>query len=260
MIPAKRRHRRRAALLASGPAGWLDDRMQERSDRRGEYVARISFVGRESGRVRALSGFRKQHHTIPDAVNRATSAFFAKLCANELATEAEQHFQRTRTALGYKRTEIALAVASPVALLTTKDFTLELAYALEPGAPASYTVTRTLHGLRGGDRARSAEFDALFAGMFSAVVFTLTKGVRVDAVVDAVEGLDGAAGLTVDYPSDCRHCTLSVEGVAAQVVCDGATLEMRFPRSGGPRELIEAFEAVRRAFALTKARGLAGLI
>jgi hypothetical protein len=235
-------------------------RMAKAADDPHAFFSRISLTGRSSGRVRTLKGFKKAIHTEPDAVTAATMAFLARLCAPELAAEGEALFARARAALGYKRREVALEVTSPAAVLTAKDFTLELAYALEPGDPAAYVVTRTLHSLNGGTLVRTAEFDGLFAGMFSTVVLTLTKGVRVDAVIDAVEGLEEAVGLTVDYPSDCQHCVLSVEGVAAQVVCDGATLEMRFPQPGTPRELIEAFAAVRHAFALTKARGLAGLV
>jgi hypothetical protein len=44
------------------------------------------------------------------------------------------------------------------------------------------------------------------------------------------------------------------------VICDGATLELRFSRSGAPAELVTAFLAVRAAFALTKNRVLAGLL
>ena len=79
-------------------------------------------------------------------------------------------------------------------------------------------------------------------------------------MIDAVEALDGAHGLTVAYPADCRHCVLAVVGVAAEVVCDGATLEMRFPRAGSPRELFAEFQAARAAFALSKNRVLAGLL
>jgi hypothetical protein len=96
--------------------------------------------------------------------------------------------------------------------------------------------------------------------VFGGIVFGLTKGARVEAVIDAVEEKGGAGGLTVSYPSDCRHCVLAVEGVSAEVICDGATLEMRFPRNGSPRELVESFAAVRSAFALTKDRVLAGLL
>jgi hypothetical protein len=51
-----------------------------------------------------------------------------------------------------------------------------------------------------------------------------------------------------------------VEGVNAEVICDGATLEMRFPRAGSPRELMAEFVAVRAAFALTKDKALRGLL
>jgi len=224
------------------------------------FVSRLSLVGRRTGRVKALAGFKKQHHTVPDAVNAATSAFLGKLCAGELAVEGEQWFQRAKTAFGYKRAELTLDVASPAAVLAAKDFTLEIAYALEAADPAGYGVTLTLHNLSGGELVERPEFEELFARMFEGMVFGLTKGTRVEAVIDAVEAQAGAGGLTVSYPSDCRHCVLAVAGVDAAVVCDGATLEMRFPRPGSPRELVAAFVAVRSAFALSKDRVLAGLL
>lgn len=224
------------------------------------FVSRISLVGRSGGRVKNLAGFRKQHHTVPDAVNAVTTAFLGKLCAAELAEEAEGFFQRSKAAFAYKRTDLTLDVTSPTAVLTAKDFTLELAYALEKADAGGYAVTRTLHSLREGGLVARPEFNELFAAMFSGMVFGLAKGVKVEAVIDAVEARDGGDSLAVSYPSDCRHCVLLVDGVAAEVICDGATLEMRFPKPGSPAELVEAFAAVRSAFALTKNRVLAGLL
>lgn len=224
------------------------------------FVSRISLVGRSSGLVKTLAGFRKQHHTVPDAVNPATTAFLGKLCAGDLSEEAEKFFQRSKAAFGYKRTDLSLEVTSPAAVLTARDFVLELAYALEKADPAGYEVTRTLHSLSDGALVGRPEFNELFAGLFTGLVFGLAKGVKVEAVVDAVEALDDGSELTVSYPSDCRHCVLQVTGVSAEVICDGATLEMRFPRPGSPAELVEAFAAVRSSFALTKNRVLAGLL
>ena len=87
------------------------------------FVSRLSLVGRRTGRVKALASFKKQHHTVPDAVNAATSAFLGKLCASELAAEGEQWFQRAKAAFGYKRAELTLEVASPAAVLAAKNFT-----------------------------------------------------------------------------------------------------------------------------------------
>ena len=238
----------------------LTPRMPKPAGPSNPFVSRISLVGRSSGLVKNLAGFRKQHHTVPDAVNAATTAFLGKLCATELAEEAESFFQRSKAAFAYKRTDLALDVTSPTAVLTAKDFTLELAYALEKADAAAYEVTRTLHSLREGGLVARPEFNELFAAMFSGMVFGLAKGVKVEAVIDAVEAHGGEDGLAVSYPSDCRHCVLLVDGVSAEVICDGATLEMRFPKPGSPAELVEAFAAVRSAFALTKNRVLAGLL
>lgn len=224
------------------------------------YVAAVSLLGHGSGAVKSLAGFRKSHHTVPDAANAVTTAFLAKLCATELAAEGEQYYQRIKTALGYKRADLQLEVTSPVAVLTARDFILEIAYALERENPAAFRVTRTLHSLRRGDLVDDEEFDRLFAGTFTTIVFTLAKGVKVEAVIDAVEARPPGDPLKVSYPSDCRHCVLTVQGVGAEVLCDGASLEMRFPRAGSPREMIAAFLAVRAAFALTKDRVLAGLL
>ena len=247
-------------LLAIAPARCLTRRMPPSAASANPYVSRLSLVGRSTGLVKSLSGFRKQHHTVPDAVNAVTTAFLGKLCAGELAEEAEGFFQRSKAALAYKRTDLSLEVASPVAVLTAKDFTLELAYALERSNAAGYEVTRTLHGLRDGGLVARPEFNGLFAAMFTGMVFGLAKGVKVEAVIDAVEARGGEDGLAVSYPSDCRHCVLIVDGVAAEVLCDGATLEMRFPKPGSPAELVAAFAAVRSAFALSRNRVLAGLL
>jgi hypothetical protein len=224
------------------------------------FVTRISLAGRSSGLVKNLATFRKQHHTVPDAVNPATTAFLGKLCATELAEEAEGYFQRSKEAFGYKRADLTLEISSPNAVLVTRDFTLELAYALEKANPAGYEVTRTLHGVKNADVVARPEFNELFSALFDGLVFGLAKGVKVEAVIDAVEAQDPASGLTVSYPSDYRNCVLRVEGVAAEVICDGASLEMRFPRTGSPAELVEAFATVRSAFALAKNRALSGLL
>lgn len=223
-----------------------------------DIIAGIGFIGRSGGAVKTLHGFKKGHHTLPDAANATTNAFLGKICAAELGEQAEALFQRVRAELGYKRREISLALASPGAVLAAKDFTVEITYALENADPARYLVTQILHSLRSDDLAQTEEFAAVFAAMFSEITFGLKKGARVEAVIDAIEALDETAGLAVNYPADCRECIIGVQGVDAQVRCTGATLDIVFPRAGSPRDLIAGFAAVRGAFAVS--RELAGLL
>lgn len=221
-------------------------------------VAGIGFVGRGSGRVKNLEGFKKAHHTVPDAANAVTNAFLGKICERELGDEAEKLFQEVRVALDYKRKDIALSVTGPLAVLGAKDFTLEIFYALNERDPAQYDITTTLRGLMSLDLARTEAFGRIFGGRFTEISFNLKKGAPVETVIDAIEELDADDGLTVVYPSDYRDCTIRVEGVDAEVRFSGATLDILFPRAGGPAELVEAFAAIRDAFRISK--GLSGLI
>jgi len=221
-------------------------------------VAGISFVGRGGGLVKDLDGFKKGHHSVPDAANAVTNAFLGKICAGELGDEAEKLFQEIRTALDYKRKDIALSVTSPLAVLGARDFTVEIYYVLEERDPARYAATTTLRGLMSVELARRDAFARIFAGRFTEISFALKKGAHVAAVIDAIEELEADDGLTVTYPSDYRDCTISVTDIDAQVRCTGPTLEIVFPRAGGPAELIEAFAAVRESFRISK--GLSGLI
>jgi len=225
-------------------------------------LASISMVGRSEGAVKTLGGFRKDRHTVPDAANAVTNAFLAKLCDGELREEAETLFHNVRTALAYKRKDLSLDLSAGNATLTTRDFVWELAFALKDDEPARYRVTRTLHSLRNRALMHLDEFDGLWNRAFTTLVFSLVKGVAVEAVIDAVETLDGedATGLAVTYRSDCSECMLTVPGVEAAVRCTGATLEAEFPRGASPRELLDSFSAIRGAFALTRDVTLGGLI
>lgn len=224
------------------------------------YVTRVRMVGDlGAGAVKTLSGFRKGMHTVPDSLSPATQAFFGRLCADRIAEEGEEWFQRARADLSYRRKDLTLEVTSPSAVLTAKDFIFEIVYALSPDDPSRFEGKQTLYEVQAGCLGREV-FERLFEGQFSEIIFDLTKGVSVEAVIDAVEELDGSTGLRVQYPSDYSSCVLTVTDVEAEVMCDGSSLSMRFPRAGGPSELIEAFAAVRHAFRLSKKTALAGLL
>ena len=117
-----------------------------------------------------------------------------------------------------------------------------------------------LRDVREADFILGAACDSVFSATFTQIIFTLARGVSVEAVIDAVEALPGPARLDVAYPADCTECTLGVSGVDATVRCTGATLELVFPRAGSPRELIEAFGEVRTAFRFTQDASLSGLL
>jgi hypothetical protein len=246
--------------LAIPSAARLFRTMSSEAEFTPSTLAALHLSGHGSGLVKKLRGFRKDRHTVPDAVNAATQAFFARLCAEEVAEEGEQWFQRAKTTLGYKRRDLTLTLGNASALLQAKDFTLETTWSLNEADPNEYAVSRTLRDFTSADFVLGPGCDEVFASTFTEIVFTLARGVAVEAVVDAVEALSAESALTVQYPANCSECTLGVPHIDATVRCTGATLEMIFPSAGSPRELIEAFGRVRAAFRFTQDTALAGLL
>jgi len=225
----------------------------------GGTVNAFRFSGHSTGLVKSLGGFVKGRHKLPDAITPTTLSFLAKLCADELAQEAEDFFQRARTLCAYKRKDLELSVASPLAQLTAKDFTFELLYGFDGDDPESYRIVRTLQGISELDFLHSQPCRELFSERFDELIFSLVKGAPVEKVIDAIEDLEDTP-LRVDYPSDCSHCILSVEGVDAKVRFDGAELSMLFDRQGAPGDLLDAFNQVRAAFRLSRDKALSGLL
>jgi hypothetical protein len=226
-----------------------------------ELIRQIRWTGTTCGLVKTLPLFNKKFHTVPDAATPATTAFLAKLYAPELAAEAESFFQKTREALHYKRTDISLSTSGANAILQTPDFTLEWDCALNTATPEEWVRTCVLHSVARRALLDTPGFDGLFDGAFSKLEFLLTTPVQIEAVIDAVEALDGKSdpAFSVDYPSNYAQCTVRVGGVVESVVFTGGSLYMEFPRPGSPRELADEFARVRHAFDLANAAGLSDM-
>lgn len=223
-------------------------------------LARIVLEGVQSGEVRRLPGFRKGLHTVPDRVTPTTEAFLGKLCVAELEGEGEALFRLARTAFGYKRRDLSFSVTGPTGLLTARHFTFERTYSLDPGDPAQYLLSFRLSQLRGADPDLPAKLDSLFPALFSTLQFPLDEAVSVEGLIDGVEALDESSPLSVDYPPDCRECTIRVPGVAAEAICNGHSLALRFPGLHGPSEIFTAFGEVRVAFLASGAGDLGALV
>lgn len=231
--------------------------MSEKSDSLKRAVSSLALVGQVRGEVRRLEAFDKKRHTVPDRVCGATQAFLEKLCESELTEEAEALFQAAREAFGYKRKELSLAVTGGTARLETKDFALELRYELDSEDAAQFVVETSVNEVASRDLLESDAFAAAVGSRFDRLRCGLGKRVSVESVIDVVED-DESGEASVTYPSDCSWCEVTVEGIAGTVFVDGATLEVRFGRLVGARDLMAVFERLGDQFFV--AAGLDGVL
>jgi hypothetical protein len=139
-----------------------------------------------------------------------------------------------------------LSVESPVALLSGKEFTFEIAYELDSDTPSTYQMITTLSGLNHVEILKSDVFNEICHGLFSQFSYGLTDAVQVEEVIDAVEACS-KPGITVEYPSDCRECSVFLEGFSGYIKCRQFSLDIMLLTKSSPKTFLGGFEALRGA-------------
>ena len=203
----------------------------------------LTLVGRQEGMVKRMDDFDKSRHTVPRFASDRAQLFLAKLAEPELVEWGEELFAGFREAMVYRRKDISLAVDNGVARIESKDFVLERRYSLQEDSPDSYDIETELMNASGADLLEHEAFNQAVGSSFERMRCVFRREVLVEDLVDGIEDAE-AGGVTVTYPSTCEYCDVRIEGQEAIFRFDSATLEIRYPSFGMPRQLIAAYRAM----------------
>ncbi len=223
-----------------GPMVYAQNR-QMMSNSPSAEASNAHLVGTRPGSVKNLLGFRKGVHKIPAILpDNMYERQFAGICAPDIEKLGLELFEKLRTARGYKRKEINLAVNSPDATITTSDFILDLSYAPDPADPGDYQLTYDLHNIRDITIFADGSLDAVFSGVFNRVSFTFARAITVADLIDELEEKPGvSAGLR--YPPDCGEVVMQLPGLIGQVRVTSRELEVVSPAGTSPAGLVKSF-------------------
>jgi len=223
----------------------MDSNAQDSSSR---LIRNLSFVGQFEGLVKRMDGFDKSRHTPPKFASDRAQQFLARLAEPELTEWGEELFTAFREGMGYRRKDISLSIENGSARIEAKDFTLERRYELFHDEPDSYWVETELREAVSSDFLEEGGFNESVGPQFERLRCVFQRETRVEDVIDGIEEAEGSM-VSVDYPSTCEHCEARIEGLDAIFRFDAATLEVRFPSFGMPRQLIGAYRAMSDALA-----------
>lgn len=211
-------------------------------------IRNLSFVGQYQGLVKRMNGFDKSRHTPPKFASDRAQQFLARLAEPELAEWGEELFTALREGMGYRRKDISLSIENGSARIEAKDFTLERRYELFQNEPESYWVETELREAGSSDLLEEGGFNEAVGPQFERLRCVFQRETKVEEVIDGIEEADSSS-VSVDYPSTCEHCEARIEGLDAVFRFDAATLEIRFPSFGMPRQLIGAYQSMADALA-----------
>ncbi|MCP4449956.1 MAG: caspase family protein [Planctomycetes bacterium] len=167
-------------------------------------VKRIDMLGSKGGSIRELSGFRKTHHRIPDAINDRTEMFVQGIASDDVRIEATQLHNSLKANYGYKRKEIQLDIQGASADIATKDFDLSIAFSQNTEDAGDYTIEYLITNVRDPDALQDEGLQKILHQHFDEVRFSIKGRVDLGEIIDAIEA-ETQDQISIDYPPDCSH-------------------------------------------------------
>jgi len=208
----------------------------------------LTLVGLQEGLVKRMDGFDKSRHTAPRFASDRAQQFLARLANPELSEWGEELFAAFREAMKYRRKDISLVVENGTARIESKDFVLERRYSLQEDSPEYYAIETELMNASSADLLELEAFNQTIGPLFERLRCVFKREVLVEDLVDGIEDAEGGE-VTVTYPSTCEYCDARIEGLDAVFRFDSATLEIRYPSFGMPRQLIDAYRVMAKELA-----------
>jgi hypothetical protein len=194
--------------------------------------------------IRSLSGFRKGHH-VPDYVSSSTQNFVLSTSKAEIDEEMNEVFASIRENLKYKRRELT----SEAGRIITPDFEYAVYATQNEDDPSEALIIQELTNVK-PTVVQKPEFNEVFDGRFSEIVFQFDVEVDVEKLIDELEGLE-REDVKLEYDSNTEWCELSIKGLELTVRMEPSELKVVSQRRKSPKELIEAFFEVQKMIAGT---------
>jgi uncharacterized caspase-like protein len=206
-------------------------------------------------RVRSLSGYRKQDHSIPIRINDSTNRFLADIAESEITQDVNELHGLLREQFKYLRKELSSGVEGTSGNIIAPDFEYTVNVSLDPDDLSKLIWKRELSNLRDSDTLNRKEFDEVFRDMFDTVELEFNKRINLEEFIDTLE----AAGIRPDYDSACTECMIRLPNIPGTIRVTDLHIELVQPRvAASPKTLIADFKKARLLLVQTDSASLLG--
>jgi hypothetical protein len=201
--------------------------------------------GIETGTIRSLSGFQRGVHKIPDQLTDKNSAWVNRLMTDEVQSELEDVYKRSKKATRWRRRDLAVGTEMGDGDLDTPKFRYSVQTRQSADNPARYEIIRRLE-LKKGWRDRREAIDLIFGEDYERLVFeTNATDLDYDDLVDRLEDIEEKHGGHVDEePGKQRVSWIAPDRARLTFDLKAGRLEMSFGQRGG-LNLVDAAQSLR---------------
>ena len=215
------------------------------------FLKGISFRSFRTDRIRSLPGFGKRH-SVPETKTAATEKFVEGIAEERVQDNARQLFDAILKAFSYTREEIKLDSYRSSALITTKDFEVELYICQSDDDPRMYEETLTVSKFKSDAVIMCEPFNKVFFGEVSTLRVEFSPDRKVSEVIDQIQKATDSKIHIKKYEPDGSACSIAVGDIEGQFVLHASRSAISLP-SKRPRQMIETLVEARKAAMLDSA-------
>ena len=199
----------------------------------------VEIVSERLVPIHSLQRFQS-HHRTPQQRDRSTQQFIAGLAETELATAAEQMFQRIRREFQFKRKQISLGPeGNGIYLIQTPDFYFELFAEQDAERPDHLRVQRQFSHFQDLNLIQRDEFAAIVGNHPWRLRNYFVTPCDVVELIDAFEEAE-IAGVSLDFPGSHAWLDVMINSKSSQEATlriESDRLEIRTRPASSPAQL-----------------------
>ena len=110
--------------------------------------------------------------------------------------------------------------------------------------PENYLLTKRLSRFKNPDVILNEEFNKIFSSHFDKLIFSVSKEIDIEALINKIEDLDDFEDLGLRYdPSNLTYCIIEIGKSSFTVTEDSLYLDMNYTTS--PQNLMIAYKELR---------------
>jgi hypothetical protein len=194
-------------------------------------------MGHQTGKVTALSGFKRGFHRPPQESNADATALIRKLGAGDVTARAEGVYGQLRTLLGYKRKELNYTDDAGTASIQTPNFAVHLMLDQDPGAMDRYRLSIEVSSFQRPEVMTEDGFGQIFSPLCDMIMVDFIAELDVEQAIFALEDWKELNGRVED---DARGSTMKLTLNEPPVIIDldRRSLALRLARGRGLDRLV----------------------
>lgn len=215
------------------------------------FLKGISFRSFRTDRIRSLPGFGR-NHSVPETKNAATERFVEGIAEELVQGHARRLFDALLEEFSYARDEIKLDANGSSALITTKDFEVDLYIGQSTEDHKMYEEVLTVNKLKSEAVIMSEPFNKVFFGEVTTLRVAFSPERNVSGVIDQIQKATDSKIQIKTYEPDGSVCCIAIPSIDGGIYLRANRTSIKLP-SKRPRQMVAALIEARKSAMLDSA-------